>query len=117
MTTPDNPSNSWSAAAWIGISRSSSDSSLWVDSKGATLNYIPWCPGEPNYKESTETCASMLTFCAPGGSTAMANDYDCSRPLRVICAVETEAGSSCSELLSSLLRQRSACLPCSARYL
>ena len=109
MPTPDNPSNAWSAAAWIGAKRS--DSAVWVDTKGAPLNYVPWCPGEPNFSNGIEGCASMLTLCTPGASTALVNDYDCSRPLRVLCAYEASAGDGCSELLNPVLEMRCpACL-------
>jgi hypothetical protein len=93
MSTPDNPSSPWSAAAWIGLTRSSSNSAQWLDLKGTTLNYVPWCPGEPNYKYGTESCTNLLTYC--GGGSALVNDYDCSRPLRVLCAFQS---SGCGEL-------------------
>ena len=106
MSTPDNPSSPWSAAAWIGLTRSTADQSLWVDTSGAPLNNVPWCPNEPNYRDGTETCTNLLTYC--GGGSALVNDYDCSRPLRVLCAIP--AGDGCSELPSPMLFCRTALL-------
>jgi hypothetical protein len=47
----------------------------------------PWCPNEPNNRDATEICAALVTACSPSGA-ALVNDYPCSWPLRVLCAVD-----------------------------
>jgi hypothetical protein len=85
-STPGNPNNpTYSAAAWIAPQRDPANPSSWVDGS-APATSVPWCPGEPNYHNSDEGCASLMTGCgAPG---AAVNDYNCAWPLRVICQVE-----------------------------
>ena len=89
--TLSNPGSIWSAAAWIGITRSTSDQTQWVDGTGAVQSNIPWCAGEPNLRYTTEQCVNLLTGCTPGGGIASANDYSCDQPLRVLCSFTSSA--------------------------
>jgi hypothetical protein len=80
-------SNAWSAGAWTGLLRMSTNPLTWADASGAQVGSIPWCPGEPNNKDAAENCAALLTVCSSPG-TALVNDYPCGWPLRVVCAVD-----------------------------
>jgi hypothetical protein len=92
LTSPSG--NSWDAAAWTGLQRSSANPLSWVDGAGAAAGNIRWCPGEPNNKNGEEGCAALLTACSDS-STALVNDFPCSRALRVLCAFE--AATECPE--------------------
>ena len=85
-TQGDNP---WTAAAWTGITK---HGSYWQDAVGVVAS-IPWCPGEPNSRESNETCTALLTGCSTGGSALLNDDY-CDRPLYPVCSV---ASAECGE--------------------
>lgn len=73
----------WTAAAWIGATQT--DAGVWVNPGGAAAA-VPWCSGEPNNRDGTERCSNLLTSCT-GGSDALANDFECSKKVRVMCAV------------------------------
>jgi hypothetical protein len=83
--TPGSPIGEWSAAAWIGATRSAADPATWTSS-GSGGAALPWCPGEPNNKQGGENCAAMLTACTAGRAGAAVNDYPCDELLRVMCA-------------------------------
>jgi hypothetical protein len=85
----------WSAAAWTGITKlaqaTNTTNSTWQDARGPLGDSaVPWCPSEPNNRFSDEGCSSLLTGCSADGATALANDYACDKPLRVLCMVESE---------------------------
>jgi hypothetical protein len=75
------------------LQRSSADPSAWADGSGAPVGGIAWCPAEPNNKDGIEGCAALVTVCSSSGA-ALVNDYPCSWPLRVVCAVD--AAPECS---------------------
>jgi hypothetical protein len=92
-SVPDT-SHPWTAAAWMGITRSPAAPDAWVDyfTSGPVAITLPWCPGEPNDLSGDEKCAALLTACtgSSGGAAAALNDYSCAKPLRVICAFPSD---------------------------
>jgi hypothetical protein len=87
---PGSPTPTWSAAAWLGATRSASNATVWVDGGSPAAAALPWCPGEPNNMRGEEGCLSLLTSCSQGGM-ALLNDYGCDSQLRVLCAAPAAA--------------------------
>ncbi len=105
---PGSPTPAWSAAAWLGTTRSASDAKTWVDGGSPIAAGLPWCLGEPNNKGRAEGCLSLVTICSQGGA-ALLNDYGCDSELRVLCAAPAAAdcaGAHTTRSASSLARGR-----------
>jgi hypothetical protein len=104
LTEPQGRSDAgWSAAAWIGIIKSSQGT--WADPSGP-VSSIPWCPMEPNDRFDEESCTYLGTHCSGDNGGAMVNDYGCHRPLRALCVFPASGGCDAGALPG----RRSYCL-------